>query len=95
MAVRIIRGLYVNTNANSSIEVGYSIDGATGFKLYTSQAQLIEAADFFTTNERAVDMAIASWLGIDADASNPSLFTDWTVEVDWSSLIAVRRVLNL
>ena len=86
-------------NADGSIEVGYHLDDeAPGAhtKLFPSWTTIIsDNQNPFSTNEAALQMALASWIGVDPTAGNQALATDFRLEVDMGAIVPVRRVLDV
>lgn len=90
-----IKGAFVNDNPDGTLEVGFLIDGTIQYSKIMTPAQVLEAANPIHTYEEAVSICLASWLGVDPTASDRSKLLDFTVEIDFSQVQAVRRVLPL
>ena len=87
------------TNLDGSIEVGFHLNDqpvATHSQIFPSyEGMIADNQNVFSTNEAALKLALASWLGVDPTGGNQSLATDFRIEVDMTALVSVRRVLDV
>lgn len=90
---------HILTNPDGTIDVGYHINDepaaahSQNFSSYTTF--ISDNQSPFSTNEAALQMALASWIGVDPTAGDQSLATEFRLEVDMGAIVPVRRVLDV
>lgn len=91
--MRVIKGEYITINPTGTVEVGFSVDGILTSKVLGDYSALSTYADPVISDEAAFLLLMASWMGVDPTLGDQTKFTQYNVEVDFSALQAIRRVL--
>lgn len=90
---------HIITNPDGTVEVGYHLNDeppAAHSRFFSSYNTLIsDNQSPFASHEPALQMALASWIGVDPTGGDQSLATEFRLEVDMGAIVPVRRVLDV